>query len=82
MKIVSSTEQSVQLNTLTIDLVGWHKTHDKRVSFGNLKDYEHIMFSRSRWENFAGKKILERIMQPRERQGARATVCIWRKQNM
>ena len=45
MKIVSSTQLSVQLNTLTIDLVGWHKTHDKRVSqgFGNLKDYEHIM---------------------------------------
>lgn len=59
MQIVTSIEQCVPLNTLTVeDLVSQYKAHDERVRqrFGNPKDGEHLMLSRSQWENFTGNK--------------------------
>ena len=59
IQIVTSIEQCVPLNTLSVeDLVGRYKAYEERIRsrFGDPKEGEHLMLSRSQWEYFSGKK--------------------------
>lgn len=59
MQIVTSIEQCVPLNTLSVeDLIGRYKAYDERVRmrFGDPQEGEHLMFSRSQWQKYEEKK--------------------------
>jgi hypothetical protein len=52
MQIVTSIEQCLDLNTLTVeDLVGRFKAHDERIrlSFGDTEESEHLMLTKQQW---------------------------------
>jgi hypothetical protein len=52
MQIVTSIEQCLDLNTLTVeDLVGRFKAHDERIrlSFGDPEESEHLMLTKQQW---------------------------------
>jgi hypothetical protein len=52
MQIVTSIEQCLDLNTLTVeDLVGRFKAHDERIrlSFGDPEQSDHLMLTKQQW---------------------------------
>jgi hypothetical protein len=52
MQIVTSIEQCLDLNTLTVeDLIGRFKAHEERIrlSFGDPEESEHLMLTKQQW---------------------------------
>jgi hypothetical protein len=52
MQIVTSIEQCIDLNTLTVeDLIGRFKAHDERIrlSFGDPEESEYLMLTKQQW---------------------------------
>ncbi|KAK1696947.1 hypothetical protein QYE76_013644 [Lolium multiflorum] len=59
MQIVTSIEQCIDLNTLTVDdLVGRFKAHDERIrlSFDDPEQSEHLMLTKQQWMTLSKEK--------------------------